>query len=207
MIHIHNNKTGWWVILLTVTAWTISNSSSAQPPRPGEVQRVTVVSVLLQAGSTEKETRQVTYTPPPGWYVRSHQVDCTRKTGNSSFAVSTVPQDWNWSLEEKVVESYRSLINLAARSGNTGLKAKFKLEREQTLAEIRKVRSTHHALIVDATAKGEGFLRGGGTLELTVMAELVFVGNEESLARTIAQHKATLSKTPVKPSSSSKREH
>jgi hypothetical protein len=170
------------------------------------VQRVTVVTVALQVGSTEKETRQVTYTPPPGWYVRSHQVECTRKTGNSSFSVSTVPQDWGWSLEEKVIESYHSLINLAARSGNAGLKAKFKLEREQTLNEIRKVRSTHHALIVDAMAKGEGFLRGGGALELTVTAELVFVGTEESLARTVAQHRAALSKTAAKASSAPKRD-
>ena len=206
MIHITTSR-AWtcrFLALLTVTVLTISNTARAEPPQPGEVQRVTVVSLALQAGSTEKETRQVTYTPPPGWYVRSHQVDCTRKSGNSSFSVSTVPQDWGWSLEEKVNESYRALIDLAGKSGKAGLKAKFKLEREQTLAEIRKVRSTHHALIVDATAKGEGFLRGGGVLELTVTAELVFVGTEESLARTIAQHRARLSRTPAKASSAGK---
>ena len=162
------------------------------PPRPGEVRRLSVITISMQVGGTEKETRQVTYTPPPGWYVRSHRVDCTRKTGNSSFSVTTVPQDWNWASREKVEESYRTLIDLAARAGNRGLQGKFALERQKALREVRKVRSTHHALVVEATAKGEGFLRAGGSLELTVTAELVFVGTDESLRKTIARHRASL---------------
>jgi hypothetical protein len=166
----------------------------ARPPRPGDTQRLTVITIALQVGSTEKETRHVTYTPPPGWYVRSHQVDCTRKTGNSSFSVATVPQQWSWVSEEKVKESYRTLIDLAIKAGIRGLQGKLALERQQTLNEIRKVRSTHHALVVDATAKGGGFLRAGGGLELTVTAELVFVGTAESLNQIVARHRASLAK-------------
>jgi hypothetical protein len=179
-----------------VLAWALATPAPApgRPPRPGEVQRVVVVTVALQVGSTEKETRHVTYTPPPGWYVRSHRVDCTRRTGNSSFSVTTVPQEWGWASAEKVEESYRTLIDLAARAGNRGLQTRFDLERRQTLGEVRKVRATHHALVLDATARGEGFLRAGGSLELTVTAELVFVGTNQSLDRTIARHKASLAR-------------
>jgi hypothetical protein len=148
----------------------------------------------MQVGSTEKETRHVTYTPPPGWYVRSHQVDCTRRTGNSSFSVATVPQGWSWVSAEKVEESYRTLMNLAAKSGNHGPQAKFDLERRQLLREIRQVRTTHHALVVDATAKGEGFLRAGGGVELTVTAELMFVGTNASVDKAVARHKASLAR-------------
>jgi hypothetical protein len=163
---------------------------ASQSPQPGEVERRTVITLCLQVGSTEKESKRVTYTPPPGWYVRSHHVECTRKYGNSSFSVNTVPQDWNWSSEDRVRESYSTLIDLAGKSGNTGLKAKFALQRDQSLSELRKVRSTHHALVVEATVKGEGFLRGGGGLELTVTAELVFLGTNESLSRAVAKQRA-----------------
>jgi hypothetical protein len=160
----------------------------------GDVQRLTVISLSLQVGSTEKESRQVTYSPPPGWYVRSHHVDCTRKTGNSSYTVATVPQNWVWASEEKVEESYRTLMDLASKAGNHGLHARFALEREQTLLELRKVRATHHALVVDATARGEGFLRATGGLDLTVTAELVFVGTDETWERAVAQLRGQLAK-------------
>jgi hypothetical protein len=166
--------------------------ADSNSPRPGEVQRLTVITLSLQVGSTEKETKQVTYSPPPGWYVRSHTVECSRKVGNSSFTVNTVPKDWAWASEEKVGESYKNLIEAAARAHNSGLQAELLLEREAWLRQLRQVRSSHHALVVEATARGEGLLRGGGGLELTVTAELVFVGTEEALTRRVAQHRARL---------------
>jgi hypothetical protein len=172
----------------------MTHPALARPPRPGEVQRLVVVTLSMQVGGTEKETRHVTYTPPPGWYVRSHHVDCTRRTGHSSFSVATLPQDWAWVSAEKVEESYRTLIDLAGKAGHRGLQARFDQERRQTLDEIRKVRSTHHALVVDATARGEGFLRSGGGLELTVTADLVFVGTKESVEKAAARHRASLGK-------------
>lgn len=164
------------------------------PPRPGDVQRLVVITLSLQVGSTEKDARQVTYSPPPGWYVRSHRVDVTRRLGNSSYSVSTVPQNWAWMSEDKVTEAYKSLIELAAQTGQQGLQAKFAQEREQTLLEIRRVRANHHALVLDAVARGEGFLRSSGGLDLTVTAELVFLGTEETIECLIAGHRAKLGK-------------
>jgi hypothetical protein len=160
----------------------------------GEVQRLKAITISLRVGSTEKESKQVTYTPPPGWYVRSHSVNCTARYGPSSFAVNTVPRDWDWLSEEKVKESYKYLIELAGKANKSGLQAKFALERDALLEELRRVRATHHALVVDATARGEGFLRGGGGLELTVTAELVYLGTEESLKQLAAQHQASLTR-------------
>src|ERR1700740_1280625 len=104
-------------------------AARAQAPRPGEVRWLTVITISLQVGGTEKETRQVTYTPPPGWYVRSHRVDCTKKYGNSSFSVNTVPQDWGWSSEAKVSESYKARIDLAGKAADLGLQARLAQER------------------------------------------------------------------------------
>ena len=79
----------WRFLVCGVLALATPGRAPAQTPQPGEVQWLTVITISLQVGSTEKETRQVTYTPPPGWYVRSHRVDCTRKYGHASFSVTT----------------------------------------------------------------------------------------------------------------------
>ena len=78
---------------ILVSSLTVPGSAQAQVPQVGGVQRLKVITISMQVGSTEKDTKQVTYTPPPGWYVRSHSVDCTSKSGNSSFSVNTVPQN------------------------------------------------------------------------------------------------------------------
>jgi hypothetical protein len=194
MVETHRSRKwlGRLVAVILVAAWAAPSPAPAQSPCVGEVQRLTVVTLSLEVGSTEKDIRQVTYTPPPGWYVRSHTVDCTRKYGHSSYSISTVPQDWSWCSEEQVNESYKTLIDLAAKAHNKGIQGELTLERDQRLHLLRSGRTSHHALVVEATAKGEGFLKGGGGLELTVTAELVYVGTEEDLARVIGRHRAQL---------------
>jgi len=175
-------------VAASAAAFCAPAPAQAQPhrPRAGDVQRVTVISVALVAGSTGREARRVTYTPPPGWYVRGHRVECKEKTGLSSFTVNTVPRDWSFVTEEQVRESYKAMTDVAARRGAAGLKAKIALEQERALTELRKGRASHHALVVEAVAQGEGFLRGGGGIHLSVTAELVYVGTREHLEKRAA---------------------
>jgi len=177
---------------VAILAGALTSVASAEAPRVGDVQKLSVVTISMQVGSTEKETRQVIYTPPPGWYVRSHSVHCTAKHGNSSYSVNTMPQNWSWLSQEKAEESYKILIDLAGQSHATQLQAKLVMEQETLVQGLRQVRSTHHALVVDATARGEGFLRGGGCIELTVNAELVYLGTEESLKQTVDRQRAKM---------------
>jgi hypothetical protein len=181
-----------WIAVAACVLFAAPGRGLAEAPQVGDVQRLTAVTISMTVGSTEKETKKVTYTPPPGWYVRSHSVECTKKAGNSSFSVNTVPQDWAFMSEDKVKESYKTLIDLAGEVQNAGLKAQFEAEQDKLLAELRNVRSSHHALVVEASARGEGFLRSGGVLELTVTAELVYVGTDESLAAAVARGKEKL---------------
>jgi hypothetical protein len=185
MLRITNHWKRWLLLTAAVllTGLVLAGVGHAQEPHVGDVQTLPVISISLKVGSTERETKQVTYTPPPGWYVRSHTVGCTQKAGNSSYTVSTVPRDWVWSSEEKIRERYRGLLELAAKAEDVGLRAELLLEQEQLLKELRKVQSSHHALVVEATARGEGFLRGGASLQLTVAAELVYIGTDASLER------------------------
>ena len=143
-----------WMCGLFAAVGPLPGLCLAQAPQVGDVQRLTAITISITVGSTEKETKKVSYTPPPGWYLRSHSVDCTKKAGNSSFSVNTVPQDWAFVSEDHGKESYKTLIDLAGEVKTAGLKAQFVAEQDQLLAEIRNVRSAHHALVVDATARG-----------------------------------------------------
>src|SRR5262245_26146810 len=124
------SRDGVWVSLALVAAsfWASPGVAQKDGPKVGEVQRLTVITVSMQVGSTEKETKRVTYTPPPGWYVRGHEVECKAKTGNSSFTVNTVPQDWSFVTEEHVNKTYRALMDVAAQAHDVGLKARLALE-------------------------------------------------------------------------------
>ncbi|HEX4591665.1 MAG TPA: hypothetical protein VH120_17135, partial [Gemmataceae bacterium] len=60
-------------------------------------------------------------------------------------------------------------------------------------AEHQKTTVSHHALVVEATAHGSGFLGKGAGLELTVYAELVFVGADkpQTIERPLLLNPAT----------------
>jgi len=63
------------------------------------------------------------------------------------------------------------------------VQAKSAREQETLRRGVRHIHSTHHVLVVDATARGEGFLGRGGCIELTVTVELVYLGIDENLHR------------------------
>src|SRR4051794_31210201 len=109
----------WGWVLVTA----LPPAANAQTPKVGQVQTPTVITISMQVGSLDAETKRVAYAPPPGWYVRSHAVACTKKTGNSSYTVNTVPQDWSYVSEEKVRDAYKGLLDLAAQAQNVGLRA------------------------------------------------------------------------------------
>jgi hypothetical protein len=150
--------------------------SAAQAPKIGDVQRLQVASVSLNVGWTEKEARRVTYTPPPGWYIRSHRVECKERYGLASYAVSTVPAGWDASGEDARAESAQERNVGTLRAPGVGGQAKAAVKVERTAADNHRRTNSHHALVVEATAQGAGYFRGGGGLELSVTAELVYLG-------------------------------
>lgn len=149
---------------------------NGQPPKPEEVRQVTAVTLSLHAGSFGQQSKRVTYSPPPGWYVRSHEVVCTTRRGPSSFAVSTVPADWLSTADERQSTSNRIAGDAAISTSTIPAGARLKYEAEQERHQAHADATSHHALVVEATAKGAGLFQGGGSLELIVVAELVRVG-------------------------------
>ena len=166
-----------------------SDEKKLSPPRCGQVKSLPVITTSLAVGSTDKEVKRVTYAPPPGWYVRGDRVEIKERAGLSSFTVNTVRREWSYLSEEQVKETYKGLLELGAKAQNIALGTKLAAEEERTLAEVRKARSSHHALIVEANVKGEGLFRSGGSLYMTVIADIVFVGTPEDIASATKEHK------------------
>lgn len=165
---------------LVVTAVLVLPArAAAEEPTVGSVCEFSVVSVALSAGSTERETRRVVYAPPPGWYIRSHRVECVRKDGRSSFAVSTVPAGWQWLYAEQVTAAGRAKAAAAIPGPASWVGGHAEAEGERTAADRQANSSTHHVLVVDVTAKGAGLWRGGGSIELTVTAEMIYLGRAD----------------------------
>jgi hypothetical protein len=172
--------------LAALLAMGVSDIAIAQNPQTGDVQRVPVITVYLRVGSTEKASKRATYTPPPGWYIRSHTVTLTQNSGNTSYAVSTVPAGWAWASQERLDDSYHQLIDLAAKAHDLGLQAKLELDRDTLVRERRNTNSSHHALVSEVMASGEGLFRRAACIELIVTAELVYVGPEQQRATLAA---------------------
>ncbi len=162
-------------------------ASPTRAPKFGEVRTAAVITVALAVGNTGREEKRVTYAPPPGWYIRGHRVECKEKTGLSSFTVNTLPREWSYAAEDQVRAAYKTMIDATAKGGGQGVGAKLAAAQERSLGEARRAHSSHHVLMVEAVARGEGWLRGGGSLHLTVMADLVYVGTKEDLARALAE--------------------
>lgn len=173
----------------------------AQSPAVGDVQKLKAITFSLQVGNMHKDTKRVTYSPPPGWYVRSHFVECTGKHGNVTFSVSTVPHQWGWSSDERTDESKKVMLESGAEAHKVGGQARVKHHQTYKVNELQSVRASHHALVLDVTAKGEGFLKSGAGIELTIVAELVYIGTEEprvSLELTAGSDRAVVElKGPV----------
>lgn len=165
------------IITAAVTLLVGVTQATAQDVPVGAVQTLKVVSVSLHVGGGEKDTRRVTYTPPPGWYVRAHAVEVGSRYGQASYTVSTVPASWEWTTGEHTRESLKQSAEAAVSAQGPRAQAKLVQQRDGSQTSSRQARASHHALVVEAAAKGEGYFRSGAGVELTVTAELVYVGD------------------------------
>ena len=164
-------------VLFLLIAATHAQATEGPPP-VGTVRAVPVVSVSLAVGSTEKQTKRTVYAPPPGWYVRSHRVVTGHRKGIVSYAVSTVPAGWAWKSDEVTAASRSanaSALITAAHSQPVG-GGQAATSGQSAAVGRQENTASHHALVVDVSAEGEGFLIGGSAVELTVVAEMVYLG-------------------------------
>jgi hypothetical protein len=173
-------------VALTVLAG-VPAFASADPPRTGDLISVQVITISVHAGGFDRDTKTASYTPPAGWYVRSHSITQLEHRGNTSFAVSTFPGGWLGGLAEDAAGSAQNSVEAAARFREVGVEAKLKHDQKSANRDLRDSHYSHHALIVEATAQGAGYFRPTSGLELVVTADLIYMGADSPQARPVLQ--------------------
>ncbi len=168
---------------VVAVAVSLGGAATANPvdehipaPAIGTTQTLPVLSLSLAVGGTGRESQRAVYSPPPGWYVRSHRVVATNRYGTVTFAVSTVPAGWDWRSDEQAAFAGKSSASGAVSAYKIAGGGQLASARDATTTDHRTVASSHHILVLDATARGSGFLQSGSGADLTVVAELVFLG-------------------------------
>jgi hypothetical protein len=153
-------------------------AAASDAPAVGTVRELPVVSVALAVGSTDRDTKRVVYAPPPGWYVRSHRVQVSKRSGTVTYSVSTVPAGWQWLNDERAAASGRAAgsVGLALPNG-LPVGGQASGAHDSTVAGRQANTSSHHVLVVDVTARGAGLWQGGAAVDMTVYAEMVYLGN------------------------------
>jgi len=164
------------LLALSTAARTATAAPPEDTPPVGTVQTLPVLSVSLAVGSTGRETKRAVYAPPPGWYVRSHKVVVANKYGTVTYAVSTVPAGWDWKADEQAASAGRASAAGTVSAYKVSGGGQVATAREATAADHSAVASSHHLLVIEVAARGTGFLQSGSGVELTVTAEMVYLG-------------------------------
>lgn len=168
--------------LVTLTIALAPAARGGDQPQPGTVRTLRVATVSLEVGSMDREAKRVVYAPPPGWYIRSHRVVCEKKYGVVAYAVSTVPAGWNWVSDERTLASSKSAAAAAVTAYHFGAGGQAAAATDAASADRQANASSHHLLVVDVSAKGQGLFIGGGGVNLTVYAEMVYLGTDRGCA-------------------------
>ena len=150
--------------------------AAAADPTVGTTLTIPVASVAVSADGSGREAKRVVYAPPPGWYVRSHRVVVTRKEGAVSYAVNTVPAGWAWRAEEQAAMEARGSGSATVTAYKVSAGGQAAGSHGSAASESQATASSHHVLIVEAVARGPGLWRGASEIELTVVADLVYLG-------------------------------
>lgn len=165
-----------FAISLTAVAGNSAVATTPTAPPVGAVQTLSVLSVSLSVGGTGRETKRAVYSPPPGWHVRSHHVAVANRYGNVNYAVSTVPAGWDWKADEQAASANKSSAAGTVSAYKFSGGGQLATARDASATDHHAVASSHHLLVIDVAARGNGFLQSGSGVELTVVAEMVYLG-------------------------------
>ena len=98
------------------------------------------------------------------------------KYGTVTYAVSTVPAGWDWKADEQAASAGKSSAGGAVSAYKFSGGGQLATSRDANATDHQAVASSHHLLVIDVTARGGGFLQSGSGVELTVLAEMVYLG-------------------------------
>lgn len=163
---------------------------------PGEELIATAGPIQARvAGSSRRSRTDVqssVFNPPPGYIIIGQEFVRIEDFGNTSKTISQVAPNSSFISLEELKSAYDSAINLAVSLGKgkdyTGsLTEKY----NQELRTLKSIQSSHQALELKASARGNGWFMGGSKIEYKLNVRLRCVGYKdanaikESLLKTV----------------------
>ncbi len=147
------------------------------------------------AGSSRRsrtDSQSVVFNPPPGYIIIDQNFQGIIDFGNTSKTISQVAPNSSFISIEELKSAYDSAIDLAVSLGKgkdyTGsLTEKY----NQELKTLKSIQSSHQALELKASARGNGWFMGGSKIEYKLNVRLRCVGYKdaniikESLLKTV----------------------
>ncbi|MCC5610489.1 hypothetical protein LC612_28000 [Nostoc sp. CHAB 5834] len=120
------------------------------------------------------------YTAPPGFVILSVQT-VVHSSNNGSRSVSVLGSNLSLITETDITEVYNQFINVAVSKNDQQLKGNLEQKMNSHINELRKYQSTHNVIeaIVKASTHGNIFDRKRGWEEISVFAELMYLGGSK----------------------------
>jgi len=147
-----------------------------------ETVHVTAISRLRVTASwagtsARSENASSLYTPPPGFVVLNTETR-VHSSNNGSRSVNIIGGGLNLITETKLEEVFDAAIDFAGQQSNDTLRANLSERKRQAVSELRKYSANMNTIqaIVSARAHGSPFDRKRGWEEISVEADLLYLG-------------------------------
>lgn len=144
---------------------------------------------LIPTPETKNQTS--IYNPPPGFAVLSTRT-IVHQSNNGSRSVSVMAEGLNLVTEENLTEVYDAAIGFALRLGKLDLKGNLEDKKNNNLSALRHFQTNRNTIHATVTAAGHGIPghdQKRGWDEISVMADLLYIGspNKSDIAAAIEE--------------------
>ena len=146
---------------------------------------VPAAELKVNSGNFTNKTdrKEAVYNPPPGWVIRSHNVQVLSAWGTHSYSVGQVGSASSFISESKVEEAYNYAISLAEQKGKEEEKKALQSQMQAHLNSLYSVKSSHYAVHAVVEAKGNGWLSDRTSqIHIKVSARIKYIGEDNAEA-------------------------
>jgi hypothetical protein len=155
--------------------------------RFSETMTVTAISRLAANASWSgfsagKDSKSAIYNPPPGWVILQTQTE-VHSSNNGSRSVSVIGEDLDLVQEELLEQVYKEAIAASGKYKDKSIAGNLKKELEERRNEVRKWKSNKNTVsaLVTCAAHGSALDRKRGWEEISVIATLIYIGENSRL--------------------------
>jgi hypothetical protein len=168
-----------WVYLLITCCVGLAMGPAAQAQyEPGQRRTRDVCHLRLRCGNTGSDSGEATHQPDQGWVIVDYDVVVETEYGERNYRCDYVQPNSRLVSGEFVQSQFREALAGAYRNGLQSVAANIQNEQSRLLNRLRSLASSHRAIVLSGSIRGEGRFQGGGSLMAHVRVVEEFVGDE-----------------------------